>query len=84
MSIRTVTVRKVTVSLPADLVEFVDRQAVQLSISRSRFIARTLSQLWAMEEEKLAAEGYRFYSQEASEFAAASADAVAEAWDHGC
>ena len=33
-------------------------------------------------EERLAAEGYRFYSQEASEFAAASARAFAEISDH--
>ncbi len=32
-------------------------------------------------EERLAAEGYRFYSQEASDFAAASARAVAEVLD---
>ena len=31
-------------------------------------------------EANLAAEGYRFYAQEASEFAEASAGAVAEAW----
>jgi hypothetical protein len=32
--------------------------------------------------EELAAEGYRFYAQEASEFAEASAKAVAEVVEH--
>ncbi|MBU0494148.1 MAG: ribbon-helix-helix domain-containing protein [Chloroflexi bacterium] len=82
MSIETSTVRKVTISLPADLVEFTDRQADRLAISRSRFITQALAQLRAKEEERLAAEGYRFYAQEASEFAVASAGAVAEAWNH--
>jgi hypothetical protein len=35
----------------------------------------------AMEDEQSAVNGYRFYAQEASEFAAASQIAVAEAWD---
>ena len=38
-----------------------------------------LAQLEALEKQTLAAEGYRFYAQEASEFAAASAGAVDEA-----
>ena len=38
--------------------------------------------LIAEEEERLAAEGYRFYAQEASEFAEASAAATAEALGH--
>ncbi|UCG12837.1 MAG: hypothetical protein JSU72_20615, partial [Deltaproteobacteria bacterium] len=71
--------RKITISLPDNLVEFADREAARLSISRSRVIAQALSQVRAEEEERLAAEGYRFYAQEASEFAEASAAALAEA-----
>ena len=75
-------VRKITISLPSTLVEFADREAARLSISRSRVIARALSEIKAEEEERLAAEGYQFYAQEASEFAAVSATAVAEAVSH--
>lgn len=75
-------VRKITISLPSTLVEFADREAARLSISRSRVIARALSEIKAEEEERIAAEGYQFYAQEASEFAAASATAVAEALGH--
>jgi metal-responsive CopG/Arc/MetJ family transcriptional regulator len=76
------TLRKVTISLPHHLLEFADREAARLNISRSRVIAQALSEIKAEEEERLAAEGYRFYAQEASEFAEASAAALAEALDH--
>jgi len=82
MQTRPPSVRKVTISLPPGLLEFTDRQAVQLKISRSEIISRALAQVKAAEDERLAAEGYRFYSQEASEFAAASACAFAEVLDH--
>jgi hypothetical protein len=54
-----------------------------LSISGSRVIVHALAEINAEYEERLAAEGYRFYAQEAGEFAEASASAVVEAWDHG-
>ena len=82
MQTRAPSVRKVTISLPPSLLEFTDRQAVQLKISRSEMISRALAQVKATEDERLAAEGYRFYSQEASEFAAASARAFAEVLGH--
>jgi len=82
MSAKTAPVRKVTVSLPVSLVDFADREAARLKISRSRLIARALSEIKAVEREQLAAEGYRFYAREASEFAGASASAVAEALEH--
>jgi hypothetical protein len=82
MAAETVPVRKVTISLPVDLVDFADRRAARLNISRSRLIARVLSEVKATEEERLAAEGYRFYAQEAREFAEASAGAVAEALEY--
>ena len=83
MSVEAKPVRKITISLPEPLVEFADREAVRLSTSRSRVIADALSQVQAEAEERLAAEGYRFYAQEASEFAQASAAAVAEVFNHG-
>jgi metal-responsive CopG/Arc/MetJ family transcriptional regulator len=78
MSTETPPVRKITISLPSNLVEFADRKAARLNVSRSGLIARVLSDIKAAEEKQLAAEGYRFYAQEASEFAEASASAVAE------
>jgi metal-responsive CopG/Arc/MetJ family transcriptional regulator len=82
MSAEVTLVRKITISLPDNLVEFADREAARLSISRSRVIAQALSGIKVEEEERLAAEGYQFYAQEASEFAEASAAAIAEALDH--
>lgn len=82
MSVEAAPMRRITISLPDDLVDFADREAARRSISRSRLIAQALSEVKAKEEERLAAEGYRFYAQEASRFAEASAAAVAEAVDH--
>ena len=82
MVVESASVRKITISLPDSLVEFADREAARLSISRSRVIAEALSDIKAEEEERLAAEGYRFYAQEAAAFAEASAAALAEALDH--
>ena len=75
-----VTGKKVTISLPSDLVSFADRQAEKTRTSRSEVIARALREIKRAEEERRAAEGYRFYSAEAEEFAEATWTAVAEAW----
>ena len=80
MATEATPIRKVTISLPAPLVDFADREAARLNISRSGLIARALAEIQASERDKLAAEGYRFYAREASEFAEASSRAVAEAW----
>lgn len=72
--------RKVTVSLPEELVLYADRRADRTGISRSQVIGQALAFLKATEEEKLAAEGYSFYSAEAEEFAAVSNWTVAEPW----
>ncbi|MCL7452577.1 MAG: hypothetical protein M8467_05970 [Anaerolineae bacterium] len=80
MSEENASIRKVTVSLPGSLVDFADQEAARLELSRSALIARVLAESKAAYEANLAAEGYRFYAQEASEFAEASAGAVAEAW----
>ena len=81
MSAENTVVRKITVSLPEDLVEFADQQAARLNISRSRWIANALERTRTEKEELLAAEGYLFYAEEASAFAEASASATAEALD---
>lgn len=71
--------RKITISLPPDLVEFTDRAAQRLEISRSQLISEALREVQQREETRLAEEGYRFYGGEAHEFAHASSHAVAEA-----
>jgi metal-responsive CopG/Arc/MetJ family transcriptional regulator len=73
-----VTLRKVTISLPGDLVEFADRTARRSKTSRSRVISRYLAEARARDEARLAAEGYRFYAGEAREFSEVSAGTVAE------
>ena len=78
MSEATYPVRKVTVSLPAELAHFVDSEALRLKVSRSKLVADALRDRQVAEEQRLAVEGYRFYAAEASEFAQASAHAVAE------
>jgi len=79
---RVSTMRKITVSLPKELVEFADTAAVAMKISRSEVIAEAIAAQREHEEARLAAEGYRFYAQEASEFAAASLQAVSEVLGH--
>ena len=71
--------RKITLSLPRDLVEFADRAAHQAAISRSQIISQALAEAQAHNENRLAEEGYRFYADESVEFAEASALPVAEA-----
>lgn len=73
--------KKVTISMPHELLAFADRMAGVLGMTRSGFIAETLEKAREQEVERLAAEGYQFYSSESSEFAAASEAAVAEAID---
>lgn len=75
------SLRRITVTLPEDLVFFADRQAQARRVSRSQVLSRALLMAKEAEQERLAAEGYRFYADEGSEFAAASARAVAEAVD---
>ncbi|MBC7264006.1 MAG: hypothetical protein H5T64_06560 [Chloroflexi bacterium] len=72
-------IRKVTISLPRHLLEYADRKAAQMGISRSQVLADLLAEMAARERDTLAAEGYRFYAQEAEEFAAASLPASSEA-----
>ena len=60
---------KVTVSLPSDLLAFADEQAHRLGTNRSRLISMALKRLRSAQQEALAAEGYRFYAAEATDFA---------------
>ena len=80
MGTQGMAMRKITISLPVDLVDFADRRAGQTQSSRSQIISVALAETRAREEALLAAEGYQYYSQEAETFAAMSARAVAEAW----
>ena len=80
---RVSTMRKITVSLPQELVEFADAVAATMRSSRSSVIAEALAAQKDREETRLATEGYRFYAQEASEFAAVSLQAVSEVLGRG-
>jgi len=71
--------RKVTISMPAELVEYVDGQGAKSGKSRSQVISECLASSRERELDELAAEGYRFYARESSEFAEVSARAAAEA-----
>ena len=75
--------KKVTISVPKELLAFADRMAKTKGSTRSGFISSVLSAVRERELERLAAEGYRYYGSEAQEFAALSGRAVAEAIDDG-
>ena len=75
----TASYRKITISVPADLLDYADRRAGATQRSRSEVISEALAVVQEWEREHLAEEGYRFYAGEASEFAEGSAGAVTEA-----
>ncbi len=74
---------KVTLSIAPELISFVDEKAARLNRNRSQVVEELLAQERAREEDELAAEGYRFFSAEAAEFAQISLPAVSEALDGG-
>ena len=76
---QSIPMRKITISLPQDLVEFADRLASQVDSSHSQVISQALAEARARNEQRSAEEGYRFYTRESAEFAQASPQAVAEA-----
>lgn len=80
MTSHSSVLRKITVALPDELVEYADMQAQRGNTSRSQVIGLALAQARARDRVRLAAEGYRFYAGESAEFADASSAAVAEAW----
>ncbi len=71
--------RKVTVTLPEDLVSFADEKARQHASTRSAVITALLEEMREKERDRLAREGYQFYALEAEQFAESSCRAVAEA-----
>jgi hypothetical protein len=73
-------IRKVTISLPADLVEYADQQARATNTSRSQVIGAALTAVREDTVAQLAAEGYRFYAAESDDFADATNRMVAESW----
>ena len=76
----TASIRKITISLPSDLLDYADRRASETRLSRSQVIGQALAEAQALEQARLAAEGYRFYAGESIEFADSSAQAVADAF----
>ncbi len=76
-----VTSRKVTLSLPEELIAYADSKAAELGTNRSRLVSDLLERFRQHEREALAREGYRFYAGEAEEFAAQSAAAASEVLD---
>ena len=72
MGTRTARMKKVTITLPEELVLYADRRADQSGTSRSQVISRALATLRLTEEEELAAAGYQFYAAEAEAIAATS------------
>lgn len=73
--------RRVTVTLPEDLITFVDRLAAEQGVSRSQVIVDLLTGSKNQHEEEFAAEGYIFYGPEATEFAQMSQQASFAAWN---
>lgn len=79
MAIRAARMRKVTITLPEELVAYADRRAAELGTNRSQVIGQAMATLILSEEEALAVEGYRFYAAEAEAFATVGGVAAAEA-----
>jgi metal-responsive CopG/Arc/MetJ family transcriptional regulator len=74
--------RKITISISEELVEYADSCAQASNSNRSQVIAMALAVAKSAQEADLAAEGYRFYAEEAAAFAEASGAAVVEVWDN--
>jgi Arc/MetJ-type ribon-helix-helix transcriptional regulator len=72
--------KKVTVSLPDDLLRFADERAGQVGKSRSQVVAKALEILRRVERDRLLAEGYRFFADLDVELAEADMAAVNEVW----
>ncbi len=76
--------KKVTISLPQDILEAIDRQAVELCAPRSAVIASMLRDRLREAEEQLMKEGYLAMAEENLRFAEESiplAMEVLPAWD---
>lgn len=66
-----------TVTLPSELAEFVEREAILRGVSQSQVVGEALAARKVQEAEPLAAEGYQYYAVEACEYADASLSAFA-------
>jgi metal-responsive CopG/Arc/MetJ family transcriptional regulator len=76
----TASIRKITISLTSDLLDYADRRARRTQASRNQVIGQALAEAQARDQARLAAEGYRFYVGGSIEFADSSAQAVADAF----
>ncbi len=76
----TKAMRKITISIPEELVRFTDDRARKLGASRSRVIGLALTEAKLKDEQRLAAEGYRFYAAAADDQPESSPDALSPAW----
>jgi metal-responsive CopG/Arc/MetJ family transcriptional regulator len=72
--------RKITVSLPSDLLRFADDLADQTGASRSAVVAEALDVLRRTETDKRLEEGYRFYADSDRELAEEGLEASREVW----
>ncbi|PIU54765.1 MAG: hypothetical protein COS88_06580, partial [Chloroflexi bacterium CG07_land_8_20_14_0_80_51_10] len=66
-------------ALPQSLIEFADQKARESNTNRSKIVADILANAALQEQDRLAAEGYRFYAEESQAFAESSMPAVSEA-----
>lgn len=73
-------IKKVTISLPEELLAYADSRAGDQRTSRSSVISELLAHERLRQLDALAREGYELYAREALEFAESTAEAVAESW----
>ncbi len=71
---------KVSISVPADLLRFVDDAVRRGAGSRSEFIARILRERAEAEERRLMIEGYQEMAEENRRLAEEHLQAAAEVW----
>jgi metal-responsive CopG/Arc/MetJ family transcriptional regulator len=74
---------KVSISLPLDLLSFVDTAAKNLHISRSGFITRLLREKVEEQECELMIEGYRSMAKENRRLAEEHLPVAMEVWADG-
>jgi len=70
--------RKVTITISSELLEFADCQARRFGRNRSQYINQVLADVHRVEKEQLAAEGYQRYAEESSSFAEGNIEAFSE------
>ena len=76
----TASIQRINVSLPSDLIEYADHRASRMRLSRSQVIGQALAEARDLEQARLAAEGYRFYAGDSSEFAEDNAQAATDVY----